>query len=849
MLLMCLFAMMTAASLSAKAQEITINLLPGWTWISYPKAEVMDLATAFGDFTPVEGDMVKSQFGFAMYENGRWAGSLTQFTPGMGYKYYSNRTEMVSFVFGSTSSHLTVTTAEPLLITTVSAMCGGEVTTNDGTYILMKGLCWAAHENPTTNNDFYQEAGSGVGSFTIPMTDLNIGTTYYVRTYAVTPYGTVYGSQKSFTTRDGIPVVSTDSVTNVLSNGATCFGTVTDGGGLDIVVRGFCWGTEPNPTIEGSHTTVESELGSFSSSLTGLSDNTTYYVRAYATNSYVTMYGNEMSFITPEHAYVDLGLPSGLLWATCNVGAETPEEYGDYFAWGETQPKDTYNWSTYQYCNGSSSTLTKYCNNSSYGYNGFTDNLTILLPEDDAATVNWGGNWRIPTKEEWQELYDNTSQTWTTQNDVFGSLFIASNGDSLFLPAAGNYEESSLTYSDSHGFYWSSSLDTDLSRNAWRFEINSDGSYMRGYYRFYGRSIRAVRSMSQNNSFIINVIANPTAGGMVSGGGYYEEATECTIAATANEGYTFENWTENGEVVSTEATYSFTVAENRSLVANFVASVPIGAIDGKFTINENGDQVYFSQGNLQYQASTSTWRFAENQWNFVGDDERGSVYENGVRCNNALVSSTYSGWIDMFGWGTSGWNSGANCYQPWSINARYIDYYPGGSYINNLTGSYANADWGVYNAISNGGNQAGLWRTLTVDEWAYVFDTRSTSSGIRYAKASVKNVNGVILLPDDWSSSYFSLNNTNTTSAYYASNVITSSQWNTLEQYGAVFLPAAGGRTGTFIANVGDYGYYWSASYCDSVNAHFVWFGSTLLPQGGSYRYTGSSVRLVRSAQ
>ncbi len=200
-----------------------------------------------------------------------------------------------------------------------------------------------------------------------------------------------------------------------------------------------------------------------------------------------------------DHAYVDLGLPSGLLWATCNVGAETPEEYGDYFAWGETQPKDTYNWSTYQYCNGSYNTLTKYCNDSSYGYNGFTDNLTTLLPEDDAATANWGSDWRMPTKEEWQELLDNTTVTWTQQNGVNGMLFTASNGNSLFLPAAGCRYNSSLSYAGSYGYYWSSSLYTDYPIYAWYLYFLSDYYGMYLYYsRGYGHSVRPVRSSGQN---------------------------------------------------------------------------------------------------------------------------------------------------------------------------------------------------------------------------------------------------------------------------------------------------------------------------------------------------------------
>jgi hypothetical protein len=201
-----------------------------------------------------------------------------------------------------------------------------------------------------------------------------------------------------------------------------------------------------------------------------------------------------------QHEYVDLGLPSGLLWATCNLGAETPEDYGDYFAWGETQPKTIYDWSTYQYCNGSENTLTKYCFDASYGYNGFTDNLTTLEPLDDAATANWGNGWRMPTRAEWQELYWNTTVIWTTQNGVNGYLFTADNGNSLFLPAAGYRSGSSLYDAGSDGDYWSSSLasslDTDSPSDAWYYYFDSDIYYMISHwdYRYSGRSVRPVRS-------------------------------------------------------------------------------------------------------------------------------------------------------------------------------------------------------------------------------------------------------------------------------------------------------------------------------------------------------------------
>ena len=198
------------------------------------------------------------------------------------------------------------------------------------------------------------------------------------------------------------------------------------------------------------------------------------------------------------YEYVDLGLPSGTLWATCNVGANAPEEYGDYFAWGETMPKDVYDWNTYQYCMGSNNNLTKYCDNSSYGYEGFTDGLTALLSEDDAARANWGGDWRIPTKEEFEELYNNTITTWTQQNGVEGRLFTASNGNTLFLPGAGYRSGSSFNNAGSYGIYWMSSLSTDNPSRARSFFFGSGYHGMNVYERNLGHSVRPVRSARQH---------------------------------------------------------------------------------------------------------------------------------------------------------------------------------------------------------------------------------------------------------------------------------------------------------------------------------------------------------------
>ena len=448
--LLFLLAIM-AASLSVKAQEVTILLNPGWTWIGYPGTDTLNLETAFGSFTPMEGDIIKAQVGNAEFYDGYgWYGTMATIMPGKGYMYKSNRTEPIAVTVSMPFPQQSVTTAEPTDITATSAVVGG---------------------------------------------------------------------------------------------------TVTIGEGNHVFVRGVCWGTESMPDVDGSRTTDATVTGSQTVTLDNLTPSTTYYVRAYVATDYGLAYGNQQSFTTEagggssgDHTYVDLGLPSGLLWATCNVGAGNPEDYGDYFAWGETQPKDTYNSTSYQYS------------------------------EDDAATANWGNGWRMPTKEEWEELYNNTTSTWTTQNGVNGRLFTANNGNSIFLPAAGYRQNSGLGYAGSYAGYWSSSLYTDDPDDAWVFRFTSGYYNMAHGNRYLGLSVRPVRVGSQSTSFIINATANPAEGGEVSGGGAYQEGAECTLTATANEGYTFTNWTENGEVVSVDATYSFTVNGDRNLVVNFAVS-------------------------------------------------------------------------------------------------------------------------------------------------------------------------------------------------------------------------------------------------------------------------------------
>ena len=382
----------------------------------------------------------------------------------------------------------TVTTSDVTGITTNSATCGGNVISDGNGTVTACGICWSVSPNPTIEDNKTND-GSGTGSFASQIPDLVPNTQYYVRAYATNEVGTAYGDEISFTTllEKLLPTVTTSEITDITTNSATCGGNVTSDGNGTVTVRGVCWSTNPNPTIEDNKTTNGNGTGSFTSNLSNLVPQTTYYVRAYAINEAGTVYGEVKSFTTLEeepeetisgtengHDYVDLGLPSGLKWATCNVGASSPEEYGDYFAWGETTTKSEYTEE----------------NSLTYGkqMNDISGNLQY-----DAATANWGGSWRMPTKAEMQELLDNCTWTWTTQEGVNGYKVTSKvNSNYIFLPAAGGRYGSSLILAGSIGYYWSSTPSDYDDYDAYYLYFDSSGHSMGYNTRGDGRSVRPV---------------------------------------------------------------------------------------------------------------------------------------------------------------------------------------------------------------------------------------------------------------------------------------------------------------------------------------------------------------------
>ncbi len=260
-----------------------------------------------------------------------------------------------------------------------------------------------------------------------------------------------------------------------------------------------------------------------------------------------------------------------------------------------------------------------------------------------------------------------------------------------------------------------------------------------------------------------------------------------------------------------------------------------GVLPGCFSVNASGQQVQFSQGNLQYRASTRIWRFAEHQYDVVGDRASGNVYENGVKCNNEAIGNDYDGWIDLFGWGT-----GSTPTFSVTDSQQYLTY----------------QEWGK-NTIQN--SSCSTWHTLTNDEFVYLLHDRANAA-VLFGMGSVCGVNGVILLPDNWRTPVglsFTASTTrglewngtyyfNEQADNYTHNAYTEAEWARMETAGAVFLPAAGYREGLAVSLVGKAIDYWLASQNGTMAGGISGNSKRLHPQSDGDLYYGDCVRLVK---
>lgn len=394
----------------------------------------------------------------------------------------SDEIEMVLSVKAYKS--VNIITLDAADITTNSAVLRGSINL-DGKSITEKGFVVYTDENSVTE---YDVAGNEIGEFSCQISELEDGAVYYYKAYMIVADETFYGEEKSFTTLEEIvitiPEVVTVSVTEVTENTAILTGEVVSDGGAEVVERGFIWNDhyDGEGSIEDFIVEVGSGVGVFTYQLTGLQQNTEYYFLAYAINSEGEALGQNIYFTTLEgeedniingYEYVDLGLPSGLKWAVHNVGASAAEDYGDYYAWGEIETKDSY---TQQ-------------NSVTYGMP--MEDISGD-PQYDVARALWGETWRLPTRDEQKELLDNCTWEWTSQNGVNGYLVTGSNGNSIFLPAAGYKENSSHTEVGEYGYYWSSTPQSNSNLGAYYLYMSSSSKLSYYYARVAGQSVRAV---------------------------------------------------------------------------------------------------------------------------------------------------------------------------------------------------------------------------------------------------------------------------------------------------------------------------------------------------------------------
>jgi len=750
---------------------------------------------------------------------------------------------------------------EPSTLNSTSAGVSAEVTDQGGAEVKSRGFVYGLSGGSL--DTVY--CGSGIGVYSADLNNLQPNTMYVYEAFAKNAGGIGTSGKVTFTTRDfHLPTVETNEVGDITINSASCGGKVTSDGDSDVIERGVCWSTSHNPLAMGSHVAAGEGLGEFSCAMTDLAGGTTYYVRAYAINAKGTAYGNEVQFATDqshEEEYTvnvsanptEGGTVSGggaFDAGTSHTVTATANEGYSFTNWTENGNVVSTS-ANYTFTVTANRTLV--ANFTANAPNQYTINVSANPAE--GGTVSGGGTFNSGTSrtvtatanegytftnwtENGNEVSTNANYTFTvTSNRTLVANFTATAPNQYTINVSANpteggtvtgggtYQEGqscTLTATAASGYVfqkWAKN-GTQVSANAtYTFTVSESASYVAHF---------------DQQSYNISLSASPSNGGSVSGGGIYYSGQPCTVHAVANTGYSFINWTENGNVVSTNANYTFTVTDNHTLIAVFnYNGLPQGIINGEFSVSDT-QRVYFSKGNLQYKPSNGTWRFPNNQYDYIGEA-------------NSNISPSYDGWIDLFGWGTSGWNSGNTYYHPWDSNTSCDECYgPPGNY--NLTGNYANSDWGSYNAISNGGNASHTWRTLTKDEWEYVFFLRSTASGIRYARAIVNGVNGMILLPDNWNSSYYSLNNTNQSGSNFSSNVISSTTWDySFEAHGAVFLPAAGNRTGTLLyGSVGNSGSYWSSTSGGIYWAMELLFMDGYISTFQSYsRDYGLSVRLV----
>ena len=628
--------------------------------------------------------------------------------------------------------------------------------------------------------------------------------------------------------------VETQEVSSIAATTAQCGGIISSDGNPTIKEAGVEWCTtsdfESNVSCA---STAKAKLGKFACEITNLKDNTQYYVRAYARNSYGTVYGEVLSFKTLE-----IVLPAVLTDSVTNISPTSATVGGEVTDDGNGVVAER----GVVYSTNPNPTIESNKVVCGRGKGAFTCNLTDL---QDGVTyyvrayaVNEKG-----TAYGDEKLFTTTAitvPTVTTASATNISSNSATVGGEVTDDGNGVVAERGVVYSTNpNPTVENNKVVCGSGKGSYTFNLSNLQEVTTYYVRAYAVNEKGT-AYGEEKAFAtveivvptvttasaVNIsITSATVGGEVTNDGNGEVAERGVVYST-NPNPTV----DNNKVVCGRGKGAFTcnLTDLQDGVTYYVRAYAVnekGTAYGEeqsfktkkyaFSVSSS-KQVVFSSGNLQYHPANNKWRFAENQTDYVGDA-------------NANISSTYNGWLDLFGWSTSATNFGVST----STNS------------NDYSGSFV--DWGT-NKIGN--DAPNTWRTLTYDEWKYLRYDRTNADDL-VGIAQVNGVNGLILLPDNWTcpagvtfkSGFYSGWGVDYYAAY---QTFTAEQWSKLESAGAVFLPAAGYRIGSEVGVLQNYGYYWSATEGDSSLANYLFFYPAKADINDTNRSVGYSVRLVK---
>jgi len=640
----------------------------------------------------------------------------------------------ITFPFTQPNTLASISTTAISNISHTTATSGGAISSNGGATITASGVCWSTTQNPTTTNSKTTD-GTVTGSFTSSITGLIANTTYYVRAYAINSVGTAYGSEVSFTTSQvqTIPILTTTGATNISQTTATSGGTISSNGGATITASGVCWSTTQNPTTTNSKTTDGTTTGSFTSSISGLIANITYYVRAYAINNIGTAYGNEISFKTLDiiqpNTVVDI---DGNVYNTVTIGTQTwmtanlkTTNYND----GTTIPNvtDATTWSGLNagaqcdYNNTPTNTTT-------YGklYNWYAVNTGKLCPT----------GWHVPSNTEWTTLqtyliandynYDGsttgnyiaksmasiTGWSSTTTTGAIGNTPSTNNKSSFTaLPGGGRYSNGAFNYVGNYGLWWSST--ENGTSNANYRGLSYDFSYLNGgnSFKVNGFSVRCMRDIIQTSSIptiTTNAVSSITQTTVSSGGTITSNGGETITASGVCWSSSQNPTTSSFKTTDGKTTGSFT-SPITGLTANTTYYVRAYATNSVGTAY--GNEISFKTLSTTVTLTTSTVS-SVSQTTAVGG---GSISSNG---GAAITASGIC------------WSTNQN---PTIANNKTTDGTTSSTFVSSITGLTANT---TYYVRAYATNSVG---TAYGTELVFTTSMQSTGSNISDIEGTIYN--------------------------------------------------------------------------------------------------------------